>query len=260
MEVAVLGSSSRGNSILVRDGESSVLVDVGLPYRYLIKALSEVGVGADEIGAILLTHEHRDHISSLLRFSRHHPNVQILSSHPTLWSLGVESGVPLQPGVKKVVETFTVESFEVPHDALTPVGYRIDSDGKRLSVALDTGSVTEGLIDGLKGSNFLVVEANHNMEMLRKGPYPYHLKKRIADPLGHLSNRECGRLLRRVVGDETKGVILAHLSEKNNTPSLAIYEVVEEFLGKDVSDPYSVPGLLTMEIARPRGVVGPFKF
>lgn len=232
MEITVLGSSSKGNSILVSSRGENILVDAGLSYSYIKEALSRLGVGVEELKGLLLTHEHGDHTAGVLRFTRNHPGVPVYSTRPTLWSLRLEGAAsPVTPGRVFTVGEFTVTPFSVPHDALQPVGYRIESGGKVASVALDTGSVSRELVSALRGSHTLVVEANHNRRMLREGPYPLPLKKRIADPLGHLSNDQCGRLLMKVVGGETHTVILAHLSEKNNTPSLALTEVVEHLLG-----------------------------
>lgn len=262
MEIAVLGSSSKGNSILISGRSDRILVDAGLSYRYIRGALSHLGFGVEEVSGLLLTHEHRDHTAGALRFARNHPDIPIHSTRPTLWSLQLENGaVPISPGREFRVGEFTVKPFSVPHDALQPVGYRIESGGKVVSLALDTGSVRRELVAALRGSHTLVVEANHNRRMLREGPYPFPLKKRIADPLGHLSNDQCGKLLKEVVGERTSTVILAHLSEKNNTPDLALSEVVEHLFGSAGGERGAPGGAggLTIEVARPREIVGPFR-
>ncbi|RLF55500.1 MAG: MBL fold metallo-hydrolase [Thermoplasmata archaeon] len=262
MEITVLGSSSKGNSILISSRSDRILVDAGLSYSYIRGALSRLGVEAEELSGLLLTHEHGDHTAGVLRFVKNHPGVPVYSTRPTLWSLRLERGVnPVTPGRVFTVGEFTVRPFPVPHDALQPVGYRIESGGRVAAVALDTGSVNRALIEALRGSHSLVVEANHNRRMLREGPYPFPLKRRIADPLGHLSNDQCGRLLKRVVDPGTRTVVLAHLSEKNNTPSLALSEVVEHLVGDGggTAKPPPLGGGITIEVAKPREIVGPFK-
>jgi phosphoribosyl 1,2-cyclic phosphodiesterase len=225
MRFIPLGSGSRGNATLVEFGSTKLLVDAGLSARALGARLDAVGVCAGDVDFILLSHDHGDHVRGAERFSRVH-GVPVVCSPETLeamdrserhfacWSDLSEDG-PMSLGGCKV------ESFPVPHDAARPVGFVIEGEGLRIGMATDLGCATTVVQETLRGCNVVMIESNHDSEMLLSGPYPWHLKQRVAGRTGHLSNDEAASLLRDVVDDSCRAVVLAHLSEHNNTPELA---------------------------------------
>ncbi len=235
-KLTTLYSGSGGNSTLVCAGNTKILIDAGKSAKALCTSLRSVGSDISEISAIFITHEHCDHISALETLCKRNsipvhmtegsakkldrtPDSHIhtrLVRHDTLYSV--------------CVGELTVSSFRTPHDSNMSVGYRIEwQDGEgahALGVATDIGYVTDSIKKGLLGCEAVVLESNHDEEMLMSGPYPYTLKLRIASNKGHLCNSECARLACFLANEGTKGFILAHLSEENNIPSLAYDETV----------------------------------
>ena len=225
VRVVPLGSGSSGNATLVSFGERRLLVDAGLSARELTLRLAEVGVAPGQLSAIILSHEHHDHARGLERFSVKH-RVPVFTTPETLAALNLAprhlhawhafaSGVPFE------AEGVMVDPFAVPHDAVDPVGFVLESEGVRVGIATDLGHATTLVVERLSGCHVLVVEANHDDDMLVRGPYPWALKQRIGGRLGHLSNEEASTLLTAIVDDDCQAVILAHLSESNNTAALA---------------------------------------
>lgn len=225
MRFIPLGSGSRGNATLVEFGSTRLLVDAGLSARALNARLDAVGIPAGDIDFILLSHDHGDHVRGAERFSRVN-DVPVVCSTETLdamdrsehhfasWSRLSENG-PMRLGDCKV------EPFPVPHDAARPVGFVIEGEGLRIGMATDLGCATTVVLERLRGCHLVMIESNHDPEMLLNGPYPWHLKQRVAGRTGHLSNDDAASLLRDVVDDSCRAVVLAHLSEQNNTPELA---------------------------------------
>jgi phosphoribosyl 1,2-cyclic phosphodiesterase len=220
-----LGSGSQGNATLVELGATRVLVDAGIAARTLSRRLEEVGVEPSSLRGILLSHEHGDHAQGAERFSRKH-GVPVFSTVETLEALD-RSPVHfaewrrLDPGTVVEIGPLRVDAFPVPHDAARPLGFVLEGAGVRAGVVTDLGHATTLVVQRLRGCQLLMVEANHDDAMLRDGPYPWQLKQRVGSRLGHLSNNAAARLLEQVVDDGCRGVILGHLSEKNNTPELA---------------------------------------
>jgi phosphoribosyl 1,2-cyclic phosphodiesterase len=225
MRFVPLGSGSKGNATLVECGSTLLLVDAGLSARALGNRLEAVGVEPKRIDCILLSHDHGDHVRGAERFSKLH-GVPVLSSIETLeamnrspihfasWSSLPENG-PLTVG------DFSVECFPVPHDAAKPVGFVLHGEGLRLAMATDLGHATTLVLDRLRGSHLIMIESNHDEDMLKSGPYPWQLKQRVAGRTGHLSNSAAASILEQVLDDSCRAVVLAHLSEQNNTPELA---------------------------------------
>ncbi len=225
VRVVVLGSGSRGNATLVEFGERRVLVDAGLSARDLERRLRAVGIEPGSIAAILLSHEHHDHARGAERFSVRH-RVPVACSRSTLAAMNLShvhlaGFVPLETGTPRVIDGVEIVPFAVPHDAADPVGFVVGGEGVRVGIATDLGQATTLVRERLRGCHILVVEANHDEHMLLDGPYPWHLKQRVGGSLGHLSNAESAEMLRDAVDDRCQAVVLAHLSEKNNTPALA---------------------------------------
>jgi phosphoribosyl 1,2-cyclic phosphodiesterase len=232
MRVRSLGSSSRGNATLVevdRDAGPSptarLLIDAGWSARELARRLEDGGVAPRSIDALLLSHEHRDHVRGAARFSRMY-GVPVLGSPRMLEAMDgspdhFAEWRPLAAGRRLRIAGVRVDPFAVPHDAADPLGFVLEGGGVRFGIATDLGHVTTLVAERLRGCQIVMVESNHDERMLRDGPYPWHLKQRVAGRLGHLSNAEAASLLAEIVDGECRAVVLAHLSEKNNTQALA---------------------------------------
>lgn len=224
-----LYSGSRGNAFLIEAPTGKILIDAGRSAKRLSAALTEVGVDPDTLDAILVTHEHNDHVSALPVFLKRHP----LPVHlPRACSYKLECDpcvapclLPHAPICTEIIAGMTVTSFPTPHDSRGSVGYRIeiptDKGVLRLGYATDIGHVTAEIEEALLGCDAVVLESNHDPEMLETGPYPYDLKLRIASRRGHLSNPDCAQFAARLCESGTKALMLAHLSEENNTPDTA---------------------------------------
>lgn len=225
VRVVPLGSGSSGNSTLVSFGKRHLLVDAGLSARELALRLAGIGVGPHELAAIVLSHEHHDHARGLERFAVKH-RVPVFTAPETLAALNLAprhlaAWHPFEPGVPFDAMGIKIDPFSIPHDAANPVGFVLEAEGVRVGIVTDLGHATTLVIERLKGCHVLLVEANHDDAMLARGPYPWALKQRIGGRLGHLSNEEAATLLAMVADDDCQAVILAHLSESNNTAGLA---------------------------------------
>lgn len=230
-----LVSGSSGNAVFVSDGKTNILVDCGLNGKRTAQALCEIGVDHTQLHAILVTHEHCDHISGVGVLSRRY-HIPVYANAKT-WA-AMEAGLGrIQSEHKKVFEplrTFEIGSIGVnacptPHDAAESVGYSLFAGGRKLSVATDMGHMPESVFDWVCGSDMVILEANHDVDMLKKGRYPYFLKQRILSDVGHLSNEMAGAVAAKLAAGGTRAILLAHLSEENNVPALA-YRVVANAL------------------------------
>jgi len=223
VELIVLGSGSRGNATLVRAPRGALLIDAGLSARQLARRLEAVGQPPDRIDAILLTHEHGDHVGGVRVFTRRH-RTPVFGNPATLEAadraLGDAERVAFATGEPFAVGPFRVRSFSLPHDAVDPVGFVLEVEGVRIGYATDLGHVTRLVAERLRGCQAIVFEANHDREMLLAGDYPWEVKQRVAARLGHLNNEHAAAELRGIVGSETRHVVMAHLSERNNDPDL----------------------------------------
>lgn len=242
MRIAILGSGSRGNALVVESGGRRILIDAGFSCRELERRMGAVGVAPETVSALVVTHEHSDHVRGAERFARRH-GVPVWATGGTLESgaAGVPSGGGaggaavhrLASGVPAEVAGFEVEPFAVPHDAREPVGLTVeDASGRRLGLAADLGSRSRLAWARLAGIDFLVLETNHDLGMLRSGPYPWVLKQRIAGSHGHLSNRDAADGIPELVSDRLRWVVLYHLSQTNNSPALAA-DAVGEVLARE---------------------------
>ncbi len=237
MTIYTLFSGSRGNAVFVRSGENRILIDVGYSCRAIAKALEGIGESLCDIRAIFLTHEHSDHVKALPTLLKKHPIPVHLSTGTAeaLSNAGICGECFFAHAVGKTVilrdgeNDLSVTSFATPHDSRMSVGYRITATENGVSetaaIATDIGHITEEIRRGVLGATSLVLESNHDENMLLMGPYPYELKRRILSDYGHLSNTACGDFLGELVASGTKHIVLAHLSEENNTPDLAFLTV-----------------------------------
>ena len=247
LRICSLYSGSSGNCTYVAFKKTKILIDAGKSARSLCLALRAIGSDISEINAIFITHEHTDHVSALETLSKkHHIPIHAakkcadhLSCRGSATSSCVVSHTPLYT---VELDGITVSSFMTSHDSLCPVGYKIIADsGDSCGVATDTGIVTNSTAEALKGCRAVVLECNHDKRMLSAGPYPPHLKERIASRFGHLSNDDCAKMVSYLAENGTSGFILAHLSAENNTKELAVNTVrlaaPDEGITISVSDP-----------------------
>lgn len=231
MRVAVLGSGSRGNAVVVDGGGRRILLDAGFSCREIEKRLAALGLSAEGLDAVVVTHEHRDHVRGADRLARRW-RLPIYATGGTLrqaYGLTEEAlamARTLSSGVPVEIAGFVVEPFAIPHDAAEPVGLVVTApDGCRLGLAGDLGSRSRLAWARLAELDVLLLETNHDLDMLRDGPYPWVLKQRIAGRHGHLSNRDAADGLPELLCDRLRWVVCYHLSETNNLPHLAGEEV-----------------------------------
>jgi phosphoribosyl 1,2-cyclic phosphodiesterase len=225
LEAYSLASGSSGNSILVRDSKTAILIDAGIGIRKLSAYLMNMGVEPASLSAILISHEHSDHINGAVRMAGRY-GVPLVANWRTLAAIHGADKVPsriIEPCTDTAIGTLSVRSFGVCHDAAHPSGYTIESGGGCVCSVTDTGKLTDRICDEAKAADLLILESNHDLQMLQNGPYPWHLKKRILGDRGHLSNDTSAGLLREIAASgKAMSVWLAHLSKTNNTPSKAL--------------------------------------
>jgi phosphoribosyl 1,2-cyclic phosphodiesterase len=224
MRFAFLGSGSEGNSLLVQAGDTTLMLDCGFSVSETVSRLSRLGLQAEQLDAILVTHEHSDHIGGVARLSRKF-NLPVWMTHGTLLTQrGAFDDIAvteLNPHQCFTVGDIEVRPFLVPHDAREPVQYVLSDGMRRLGVLTDTGHITPHVVESLAGCHAMVLECNHDEEMLRNGRYPPSLKQRVGGRFGHLSNRQAAELLASLDISKLKHIVAAHLSKQNNRPELA---------------------------------------
>ena len=240
IELIPLFSGSSGNCILVRAGSTCVLVDAGVSARSVTTALTAAGYDIGQIQGILVTHEHADHIKGIPMLAKKYGTPVYASAGTWRAMHGKFRDCPhfspfTLPGGSFYIGSLCIEPFALSHDAAEPTGYAFFSGGEKASVATDTGYLSRGLIRALEGSKSILLESNHDPEMLQTGPYPYVLKQRVASRKGHLSNEDCARALVHLANTGTQKAILAHLSRQNNDPALA-HRVSSEALAQEGLD------------------------
>lgn len=235
MRICSLFSGSSGNAIFVCTENTKLLVEAGLSGRKIAEALSSIGESLSEISAVLVSHEHIDHVRGAGVLARRY-NLPIFASTGT-WEAMEQMIGPVPERNKKVFSTYvpfeigdiTITPFPIPHDANEPVGYSFSSAGKKATIATDIGHISMDLLRNFEDSDLLLLESNHDIEMLRMGPYPWPLKQRIAGKQGHLSNDAAGEVIAYMAERGTRKFLLGHLSKENNFPELA-YQTVRSVL------------------------------
>lgn len=225
MRFASLGSGSRGNSLVVEVGASRVLLDCGFSTKAAIERLARLGVDPEGLSAIVVSHEHGDHVSGVFRFACRF-GIPVYLTQGTYDVISRKSGnLPefhlLDPSVSFAIGSIEIQPFPVPHDAREPVQYTFFDGSRRLGVVTDAGSITPHIVNVLGVCDALVLECNHDAELLAASDYPAMLKHRIQGGFGHLENRQAAGLLAQVETHRLQHVISAHLSEQNNRPELA---------------------------------------
>ena len=230
LAVCNLASGSKGNATYISDGKTSILVDAGLSGIELQRRLTSKNLAPEDLDAILVTHEHSDHVRGAGILSRRF-NLPVYINQKTEAAshrLGSLHEIrPFDCGTTFSIGNLTIHPFSISHDAEDPAGFTIGRNGTSMAIATDLGIATAMVKEHLKHCALLVLEANHDPQMLETGPYPWPLKQRIQSRTGHLSNSDSKTLLHELQHDNLQHVILAHLSENNNTPQKAFDEVAQ---------------------------------
>lgn len=221
-----MGSGSEGNGLLVEVGQSCVLMDCGFGLRDGIERMARLGLSPDQLDGILVTHEHGDHVGGVARLARKY-NLPVWLTHGTLNSQakifsGFDGLYEIDPHQKFSIGDIEISPYPVPHDAAEPVQFVFSDGARRLAVLTDTGCSTPHIEQMLSGCDALILECNHDTDMLMNGDYPYSLKQRVGGRFGHLDNQSAANLLGRLDVSKLQHLLAAHLSRKNNTPELAI--------------------------------------
>jgi phosphoribosyl 1,2-cyclic phosphodiesterase len=219
----VLASGSSGNSVFVAAGRTRLLVDAGLSAREIERRLAAVGERIERLDAILITHEHGDHVSGLpvlARKLRRPVYLSELTAPAIAWNGEPPPLEPFRAGARLTVGDIEVASFSVPHDAADPVGFCLRAEGLKIALVTDLGYIPESIRFHVRGADWLLLESNHDLEMLKVGPYPWPVKQRVMGRQGHLSNEAVAQFIRRDLDPRTHTLVLGHLSEHNNHPEL----------------------------------------
>jgi phosphoribosyl 1,2-cyclic phosphodiesterase len=242
-------SGSGGNCYLIKSESVAILVDAGISGRRIRKGLERTGTDPGMLRALLLTHEHKDHVGGLASVMKRIEGIRAYANMRTWAAIGkaseeiaAERIELFVTGARFTIGDIEVKSFAVSHDAAEPVGYMLCHEDKRIAIVTDTGCVDDGLFAEISGADLLVLESNHDEDMLKYGKYPWFLKRRILGDKGHLSNAAAGDIIRRLLetGKKKRRVLLAHLSRENNFPEMAmqtIKNILEEsryYVGADV--------------------------
>ena len=233
MRICSIASGSSGNCIYVGSDNTHVIIDAGISGKRIEEGLNRLGLTGADLDALLITHEHSDHVASIGVLSRKYGipmyatkgTIKGIMQQKCLGSLDMSLFNEIAADNDFTIEDLLIKPIEVSHDALEPVAYRIEHGNSSVGVCTDLGIYTDRVIEGFTGVSALLIEANHDVNMLQVGRYPYVLKQRILSDKGHLSNENCGRLLCRLLHDDMKSIMLGHLSEENNLAELA-YEAV----------------------------------
>ena len=226
MRFASLGSGSRGNALVVDAGETKVLLDCGFSVREATQRLARLNLAPDQIDAILVTHEHGDHVGGAFRFAARY-GIPVYLTHGTASASSRLQGKTADCRIIDSHQAFALGALEVlpypvPHDAREPVQYVFSDGQSRLGVLTDTGSITSHIVDMLQACDALVLECNHDAQMLSASSYPAALKRRISGKFGHLENGQAATLLSQIDTSALRHIVAAHLSEENNSPALVV--------------------------------------
>jgi phosphoribosyl 1,2-cyclic phosphodiesterase len=245
LRICLLASGSKGNSLFVEAGATKILIDAGLSAREIAARLASIEVAVSEINGIIVSHEHNDHIRGAGTLARKF-DIPVLISYPasreTAGHFRSARLIEFESGCSFEFRDILIDPFPITHDTVDPVGIVVESRDGKIGMATDLGLATRLVREKLKGCRALVLEANHDEEMLANGPYPWHLKQRIKSRHGHLSNREAADLLADVLGPGLESVFLAHLSEVNNHPEVALEALMEPIARGDACSPRMIIG------------------
>lgn len=241
IKVCSLFSGSSGNCIFVSYNETAILIDAGVSGKRIEAALEGIGESFDKIAGIFITHEHSDHISGAGILSRRYKipiyanPITWAAMRPFMGKLSPDNIRHIAVGEITAIGDISVRPFSIPHDAACPVGYNIFVDGKKLTIATDIGHMDSELLANLEKSDMILLESNHDIEMLRTGRYPWPLKQRILGDHGHLCNEMAGKVVAHLAQCGTKRFLLGHLSQENNFPELAYRTVCNALMEKKIN-------------------------
>ena len=231
-----LYSGSSGNSLCVQTEHTNILIDSGVSSKKIEKALEHIEINPNSIDAILVTHEHTDHVQGLGTFSRKF-DIPVFANKETFDSMPAQTEKIKESNQKvfNIQDNFwigdlLISPFSIPHDAANPCGFNVMNDKKKISIATDIGHMNSKILKKLEGSDFLLLEANYEPEVLKCSKYPFSLKTRIAGPTGHLSNEMAGKTISYLAKNGLKSAMLGHLSKENNFPELAYKSVLEQLI------------------------------
>lgn len=243
-----LYSGSSGNSIFVSSDKAKVLIDAGLSGKKVIEAMDAIGENPKELDGIFITHEHIDHVKGAGILSRKF-DIPIYANDATWLAMEKNLGKIRENNIKVIekrsvtnIKDLEIKCFNTPHDAVASMGYTLNFKDKKISIATDIGTFTEEIRQNIVDSDVVLLESNHDVQMLKFGPYPYDLKRRVLSEVGHLCNEDCAEAIVKIMqNNKYKNIILGHLSNTNNIPDLA-YEAVKGILrennlleGKDLT-------------------------
>ena len=223
MEFCNLASGSKGNCSVITTNNVNIMIDDGLNFRALSERARLANIDLSKINAVLITHEHSDHVKGIASFCKkysvpvycHAQSKEFIDPMIYPYVIDRDMDAPFELG------DLSIEPFRLPHDSNYNLGYRITQGKSVLSIATDLGFVSDGTLDKLQGSDLVILESNHDVDMLREGAYPFMLKQRILGKNGHLSNDDCAKAVLQLAKSGTKRFLLAHLSQENNTPEIA---------------------------------------
>lgn len=245
MKLSLLASGSKGNAVYLESGETRMLIDAGLSAVEIIRRLESISVDPQTLNAILVSHDHNDHIRGAGTLARK-LKIPVITSYRTREAAGHVLKkcdlIEFESGYRFTHRDLMIDPFPVTHDAADPIGFVIESSDGKTGFATDFGVVTRLIADKLSNSRMLVLEANHDVDMLMNGPYPWHLKQRIKSRHGHISNSESMELLEDLLHDGLEAVFLAHLSETNNSPELPRDAANTLLAGQNICNPKLVIG------------------
>lgn len=238
LDICPLFSGSSGNSTYLSCGQTKILIDVGVSCKRIVEALSMLDVRASQLSGIVITHEHVDHIKGISVLSRKY-DIPVYANEKT-WEAMERLIDPIDSknmrvfftGADFFIKDVCVHPFSIPHDAVDPVGYSFSAKGKKVSIATDMGCMTKEILEAVSYSDLLIIEANHDVDMLTAGRYPYNLKRRILSAKGHLSNEACAEALVKLYGTNVKRVLLGHMSKENNAAEIA-FCTIESILNEN---------------------------
>jgi phosphoribosyl 1,2-cyclic phosphodiesterase len=245
LRVCLLASGSKGNSLFIDAGKTKFLIDAGLSAREILHRLASIGIEGPELNAIFISHEHTDHTrgaGTLARRLRIPVFISYAAQSQSRETFKRNEVVNFESGCSFMFRDLLIDPFPITHDCSDPVGFTIETPQGRIGVATDLGIATRLVKEKLKDSRVLVLESNHDEDMLFNGPYPWHLKQRIKSRHGHLSNSESVELLYELVNPSLEGVFLAHLSEVNNDPAIASNAFRRLLDGQNVCRPQLIVG------------------
>ena len=236
MQLYSIASGSSGNCIYLGEEDGGILIDAGISRKRIVTGLERKGLSLDDIKAIFITHEHSDHISGLGPVLRKNPipvyatadTVSAIWEKTNMNNISPELFHSIRPEEEIEAGEMLVRPFSISHDAVDPVCYTVEKQGKRSAVATDMGCFDDTIIRVLGQCDSVLIEANHDINMLQVGPYPYSLKMRILGNKGHLSNTSCADLIKEILHKDLKHLVLGHLSRENNFPQLAYRTVLDE--------------------------------